>query len=114
MWPGWLVFEFPCANSRLFCFHTMKDLRFWRFCTFVGSLLFLAQGVLAQTPHWIWNTTNDAPNQVLFFRKTFILKKELLSARLSADADDGGDFYINGKKVATVKDWNTPAYVDVT
>jgi len=66
-------------------------------------------------PQWIWNSTNQAAGkQFLFFRKTFVLKKELLTAKLSADADDGGEFFINGKKVATVTDWHTPAYLDVT
>jgi len=93
----------------------MKDFRFWRFCIIVGPLLFLCHGAAAQTPQWIWNSTNlPAGKQFLFFRKTFIVKKEILAAKLSTDADDGGEFFINGKKVATVKDWNSPAYVDVT
>ena len=91
----------------------MKDSRFWRFL--VLPLLFLAHDANAQMPQWIWNSTNQAAGkQFLFFRKTFVLKKELLTAKLSADADDGGEFFINGKKVATVTDWHTPAYLDVT
>jgi putative heme-binding domain-containing protein len=93
----------------------MKDFRFWRFCVITGPLLFLAQAAAAQTPQWIWNSTNQsAGKQTLFFRKTFVVKKEILNAKLNADADDGGEFFLNGKKVATVTDWHTPAYVDVT
>lgn len=80
-----------------------------------GPWLFLAFAAAAQEPQWIWNSTNQAPGkQTLFFRKTFIVKKEILRAKLSADADDGGEFFLNGKKVASITDWHTPACVDVT
>jgi putative heme-binding domain-containing protein len=93
----------------------MMNYRFWRFCLRAGPLLFLTLPAGAQTPQWIWNSTNESSGkEVVFFRKTFILKKALLKARLSADADDGADFFINGKKVATVSDWHAPASVDVT
>ena len=93
----------------------MKDSRFWRFCLFVGPLFLLAHGAAAQTPEWIWNSTNPpAGKQFLFFRKNFVIKKEILTAKLSATADDGGEFFINGKKVAAVTDWHTPVYLDVT
>lgn len=109
-------FESRRGIFRLVCFRVaMKDFRFWRLSGLIGPLLFLAQGALAQTPQWIWNSTNKpAGKQVLFFRKTFVVKKQILHAKLSADADDGGEFFINGKKTATVTDWHTPAYVDVT
>jgi putative heme-binding domain-containing protein len=93
----------------------MKDFRFWRFCVVIGPFLFLAHGAAAQEPQWIWDSTNQSDGkQVLFFRETFIVKKNLLKAKLSADAGDGGEFFINEKKVATVTNWHNPAYADVT
>src|SRR5271163_4597978 len=93
----------------------MKAFRFWRLCIVAGLFLCLAHWAAAQEPQWIWDSTNQpAGKQVLFFRKTFIVKSEHLKAKLSADADDGSEFFINGKKVATVTDWHSPAYVDVT
>lgn len=69
----------------------------------------------AQTPHWIWSSANESKtNEIRYFRKRFIIKKEIQNAKLYADADDSGEFYLNGKKIATVTDWHTPAYVDVT
>jgi putative heme-binding domain-containing protein len=93
----------------------MKLRRFLLGCVVLASLLSAGQMASAQTPEWIWNSTQDATGkQVLYFRKTFEVKKDVHSARLLADADDKGEFFLNGKKVATVTDWNTPAYVDVT
>jgi putative heme-binding domain-containing protein len=93
----------------------MNKHRFWRFCLIAAPLLFLGRSAVAQAPQWIWNSTNESEvKEVLFFRKSFVLKKELLKAKLAVDADDGGDFFINGKKVATVTDWHSPVYVDVT
>jgi putative heme-binding domain-containing protein len=111
-----IIFESGGGIPRLACFRmTMKDSRFWRLCIIIGPLLFSAHGAVAQEPQWIWNSTNQsAGKQVLFFRKRFIANNEIVKAKLYADADDGGQFFINGKKVATVEDWHTPAYVDVT
>ena len=93
----------------------MKNFRFWRLGWIIAFLLFVHFKAGAEAPQWIWNSTNEsAGKEVVFFRKTFILKKDIVKARLSADADDGGQFFINGKKVASVKDWHSPAYADVT
>lgn len=93
----------------------MKNSRFSRFCAVNVLLIVFAQMAGATTPQWIWNSTADSTNkQILFFRKVFNLKGDQLHAKLFADADDGGDFFINGKKVATVTDWHKPAIVNVS
>ena len=80
-----------------------------------APLLFLVGRAGAQTPQWIWDSTSQSAGaQVLYFRKTFAVKKELLRAELYVDADDGCEIFLNGKKVAAVTDWNKPATVDVT
>jgi putative heme-binding domain-containing protein len=78
--------------------------------------LFFAAAARGQTPQWIWSSrTNTSPQkEVRFFRKTFTVQQSLLKAILAASADDRAEFFINGKKVASVKDWKTPAHVDVT
>jgi putative heme-binding domain-containing protein len=69
----------------------------------------------AETPHWIWNSTNqDAGKQTLYFRKFIVVKQDFSKAVLNVDADDGCEFFINGKKVADVTDWAKAATVDVT
>jgi putative heme-binding domain-containing protein len=79
------------------------------------SLCF-ASDARAQNPQWIWSscTNTSSQTEVRFFRKAFTVKQPLLQAILSASADDQAQFYINGKKVASVKNWKKPAYVDVT
>jgi putative heme-binding domain-containing protein len=78
-------------------------------------MLAWAGGAFAAEPHWIWSSTNqDAGKQTLFFRKVLIVRKDFRQATLTVDADDGCDFYINGKKVASVADWHKPATVNVT
>jgi putative heme-binding domain-containing protein len=78
--------------------------------------LFFAAAARGQTPHWIWSsrTNTSTQKEVRFFRKTFTVKQPLFQAILTASGDDRGEFFINGKKIASVKDWKTPAHVDVT
>jgi putative heme-binding domain-containing protein len=79
------------------------------------ALLFAASAN-AQTPQWIWSSANNVSTnkEVRFFRKSFTVQQKLLQAFLTASGDDSAEFFINGKKVATVKEWKSPAYVDVT
>jgi putative heme-binding domain-containing protein len=78
--------------------------------------LICAAAARGQTPQWIWSSTNNTSSQkeVRFFRKTFTVRQSLLQAILTGSGDDRAEFFINGKKVATVEEWKSPAYVDVT
>jgi putative heme-binding domain-containing protein len=82
---------------------------------FCLSLIFAATA-RGQTPQWIWSspTNTSSQKEVRFFRKTFTVRQSLLQAILTGSADDRAEFFINGKKVATVEEWKSPAYVDVT
>jgi putative heme-binding domain-containing protein len=82
----------------------------------VGLAVQLAVVARGQTPQWLWSSPNNTSTQkeVRFFRKTFTVRQEILRAMLTASADDGAEFFINGKKVASVTEWKSPAYVDVT
>ncbi len=88
-----------------------KQLRAW-----TAFIVLTAAAAQAQTPQWLWSTTNNesATKEVRYFRKTFTVKQAVSEATLMGSGDDGADFYINGKKVASVKDWKSPATVDVT
>jgi putative heme-binding domain-containing protein len=81
-----------------------------------GLILLLAAAARGQTPQWIWSSTNNTSTQkeVRFFRKTFTVRQELVQAILNASGDDSAEFFINGKKVASVTEWKSPACVDVT
>ena len=78
--------------------------------------LFFAAAARAQTPHWIWSSrdNNSSRKEVRFFRKTFTIRQPISEAELAGSGDDRVEFFINGKKVATVEDWKKPANVDVT
>src|SRR5580658_6701432 len=93
----------------------MRHFRCRRHALLCLSLLFAA-AARGQTPKWIWSSTNNTSTQkeVRFFRKTFTVKQPLLKAALAASGDDRADFFINGKKIASVNDWKAPAQVDVT
>jgi putative heme-binding domain-containing protein len=91
--------------SRCGCWHALLCLS-----------LFFAAAARGQTPQWIWSApTNTSPQkEVRFFRKTFTVRQSLIQAILAASGDDRAEFFINGKKVASVNEWKTPAYVDVS
>jgi putative heme-binding domain-containing protein len=78
--------------------------------------LFFAVTAHAQRPQWLWSspTNTSSQKEVRFFRKTFTVRQPLVEAVLAAGGDDRAEFFINGKEVASVKHWKTPAYVDVT
>ncbi len=93
----------------------MMYFRFWRVFSLIVPALLLVHTAAAQQPEWIWDSTDkDAGKKTLFFRKIVIVKKEVRQAMLTVDADDGCEFFINGKKVATITQWKAPADVDVT
>jgi putative heme-binding domain-containing protein len=81
-----------------------------------GLALLLAAAARGQTPEWIWSsaTNESSRKEVRYFRKTFTVQQELLQAILTASGDDRAEFFINGKKVASVRNWKSPAYADVT
>ncbi|HEV7928178.1 MAG TPA: c-type cytochrome [Verrucomicrobiae bacterium] len=94
----------------------MKHNRIGSLRALIGLTFFLAAAARGQTPQWIWSSANNIANQkeVRFFRKTFTVHQELLQAILTGSGDDNAEFFINGKKVASVNDWKSPATVDVT
>ena len=96
--------------------HNLIPFRAGRWQALVGLALLFAAAARGQTPQWIWSSTNNVSTnkEVRFFRKSFTVQQTLLQAILTASADDSAQFFINGKKVATVKEWKSPAYVDVT
>ena len=71
----------------------------------------------AENPHWIWHDNKGAAiqtNEVRFFRKTFVIERKPTKALLSVAADDEAVVYLNGKEVASPKDYSKPTYEDVT
>jgi len=94
----------------------MTHFRYARWQALIGLGLFLATTARGQTPLWIWSSANNnsTNKEVRYFRKAFTVKQPLLEANLTGSGDDSAEFFINGKRVGSVKDWKTPARVDVT
>ncbi|HEY3861230.1 MAG TPA: heme-binding protein [Verrucomicrobiae bacterium] len=86
----------------------------WR--ALAGLALLLAGAARSQTPLWIWSSADNVSKEkeVRFFRKTFTVQQQPVQSMLTASGDDSVDVYVNGKKVASVKDWKSPSYVDVS
>src|SRR6266436_7123268 len=85
----------------------------WR----LASLLVVPILARAEQPHWIWHDNQGAaikPDEVSFFRKTFQVDKPPTKVLLSVAADDEAMVYLNGKQVAHPKDYQKPAFEDVT
>jgi putative heme-binding domain-containing protein len=93
----------------------MKYFRCGRWPALLCLTLFFAAAARGQTPQWIWSSRTNTSSQkdVRLFRKSFTVKQAVPKAILEASGDDRAEFFINGKKVASVKDWNKPAHVDV-
>jgi len=80
-------------------------------------LAFVPCLALAENPHWIWNDNHGKAiqtNEVRYFRKTFQASGKITKVNLSVAADDEAIVYINGKKVATPKGYETPIQKEVT
>ena len=93
----------------------MRHLQCGRLYALVWLALSLAPA-RGQTPEWIWSSPANMSSrkEIRFFRKSFTVRPSLLQAILTASGDNSAEFFINGKKVASVNDWKSPACVDVT
>jgi len=63
-------------------------------------------------PQWIWPAKSGADKEVALFRKTFTLDK-VDAAKLYATCDNHMLVFVNGKKAAESKEWQTPQMVDL-
>lgn len=65
---------------------------------------------------WIWSNAEGTTAQgtKLAFRKTFTLPVAAANAALLATADNGGVVFLNGRKVTTTGEWQTPVTTLVT
>ena len=72
-----------------------------------------SQDALLQGPKasWIWGDKSPKPNQSFYFRKEF--DGGAKSARLIAACDNTVDVFLNGQRVASSDDWNSPATANV-
>lgn len=60
---------------------------------------------------WLWSNADaqQAPaNQIVYFRKTLKLERDMPFVFLTVAADNECDFYINGQKVADANNWQQP------
>ncbi len=60
---------------------------------------------------WLWSNADaqQAPaNQVVYFRKTLKLERDMPFVFLTVAADNECEFYINGQKVADANNWQQP------
>lgn len=65
---------------------------------------------------WIWSNAAATPEQgaKLAFRTTFNLPAAIASAAVVVAADNAAILFVNGKKVATATDWQTPVVAFAT
>ena len=63
------------------------------------------------TPTWIWAKAGKTP-QKCWLRKEF--KTTAISAAMIATCDNGMEVFLNGKRVLSSTEWNTPVKADVT
>ena len=68
----------------------------------------------AQQPQWIWATKPAKPNQKAFFRKQLELPAGVKKAQVAVACDNTVTLYLNGERVTSSSEWNTPAHADVT
>ena len=65
---------------------------------------------------WIWNTSTAAKAAVgghLFLRKSWRLSQVPDSARVVCTCDNQLTLFVNGRKMASSRDWNRPVIVDI-
>jgi putative heme-binding domain-containing protein len=63
-------------------------------------------------PQWLWDAEAGADEE-LFFRRAFTLEKVPSSARLTVSCDNHCRCYVNGEKVGTGDEWQSPSSFDV-
>jgi len=68
---------------------------------------------LTQKPAWIWSDGNQAvaPGVKVTFRKTLKLQKVPDFAGAVISADNSFDLFVNGKKIASGDNWETPSSI---
>jgi len=94
----------------------MKHSSFFRLVFLSSAAFWLALVAHAEVPDWIWSSkaeTAKGQTETRFFRQTFSNSHSVLKAELTASADDRGEIFINGKKIATIEDWGRPIQLDV-
>lgn len=96
---------------------------------FVGSAVLSATAILAglgtqaatgqvtTKANWIWfddgNPLPSAPNETVYFRKTFDENYELQEAEIHITCDNTFELFINGKRVGGSEDWRNGRVFDV-
>ena len=88
---------------------------FTRLVPLLATLL-CAASLPAQTPEWIWHDNqgkDPQDDEVCFLRKTFTLAEKPANAELIASCDNEMEVFVNGQSVASGKEWQQPAKVNV-
>jgi len=70
-----------------------------------------------QGASWIWHASDENQDSVTeprFFRYTFTLPGGWESASFEMSIDNDGSAYLNGERIASSRDWQRPAFADVT
>ncbi|TLD72763.1 c-type cytochrome [Phragmitibacter flavus] len=100
------------SQERLACSLFLTLMRRLILPALVGFLS-VSSGMAADaTPQWIWPQKVGKEKEVALFRKTFTLDK-VGDAKLYATADNQVAVFVNGKKAAESKAWESPAMVDL-
>ncbi len=84
--------------------------------TILLATLLAAASLPAQTPEWIWHDNHGKDPQedeVCFLRKTFTLAEKPTAAELMASCDNEMEVFLNGESVASGKEWQQAAKVNV-
>ena len=97
--------------------HSAFSIQPWKSALILLSLACFAKfSLAAATPEWIWHPNNGQPptnDEFRYFRKTFEVGDKVKDARLTAAADNHFVLFLNGQKVATGDDWQSPERVKV-
>jgi mono/diheme cytochrome c family protein len=75
-----------------------------------------SEPVLSAVPHWIWNhpgAAQKAAAERVYWRKTFNLDKLPEEAMAVAVCDNSFTLYLNGKKMVSGQDYQTPNFADL-
>ncbi|QNN24542.1 c-type cytochrome [Planctomycetales bacterium ZRK34] len=82
----------------------------------IGLLTLLAAASLLQAepvPQWIWSQGQPKNQQVVYFRKTFTVDGPIKSAMFAGSCDNAMKVFVNGKQVASSKQWEDITHEDV-